>query len=344
MHPSCLTKKTKSPSSHGIHLFAQMVNVAKVVSESWRNLPPTERKVWEEKARLDKERYELEKSRYKGPWKVRAPPKARTSTTTTTASSSSSSTTTTRQQGAPPKKPLSAYLSFSNKNRLLVRQKYPNASNGQISRILASMWREAPEAVKAPFLEEETRLRQEYKDLIAARREQAVLATSTVAAAHTQPRLQQSSSLPYAEFPTTKTTNRPGTVGQIDARLGVGKNYDASITKDENDDDAEAFFEGIVQEFSILHKLDALHQQDAHHHHQEAVFPLQGDEWTTMGIPTTTPHGVERAETTRGAPTAQTSQTATEDRFLEDDLTDDEGVMMMMLQEEDDKESDDSIF
>ena len=40
-------------------------------------MKPEERSVWDEKARLDKERFEVEKALYKGPWKIPVKQKAR---------------------------------------------------------------------------------------------------------------------------------------------------------------------------------------------------------------------------------------------------------------------------
>lgn len=50
----------------------QTTDIAKLVSEAWRELDPDEKEVWEKKARKDKARYEVEKAMYKGPWKVPA--------------------------------------------------------------------------------------------------------------------------------------------------------------------------------------------------------------------------------------------------------------------------------
>lgn len=50
----------------------QTTDIAKMVSEAWRELNPEEKEVWEKKARKDKARYEVEKAMYKGPWKVPA--------------------------------------------------------------------------------------------------------------------------------------------------------------------------------------------------------------------------------------------------------------------------------
>jgi len=121
---------------------SQMANVARIVSEEWKNLPLAERKVWEEKAQLDKRRYELEKAMYKGPWRVKA---------------------RSKKDPTAPKKPMSAYLSYANSKRLMVRSKNPTASNAEVSKKLAAMWREESQEVRQPYIEEEARLREIYK-------------------------------------------------------------------------------------------------------------------------------------------------------------------------------------
>ena len=45
-------------------------DVAKLVSKAWKGLPSCERLVFLDMAKKDKERYEVEKANYKGPWKV----------------------------------------------------------------------------------------------------------------------------------------------------------------------------------------------------------------------------------------------------------------------------------
>jgi hypothetical protein len=47
-------------------------DVAKLVSQAWKEISDEERDTWEELARKDKARYEMEKSMYTGPWKVPA--------------------------------------------------------------------------------------------------------------------------------------------------------------------------------------------------------------------------------------------------------------------------------
>lgn len=121
-----------------------MPNAAKIVAEAWRNLTPQERAVWEEKARIDRQRFEIEKSMYTGPWKVEAPLKW-------------------SKDPSAPKKPSSAYLSFANSKRALVKKMKPNVSNAEISKTLSDMWKSAPPDVKQPYIQKEARLREQYK-------------------------------------------------------------------------------------------------------------------------------------------------------------------------------------
>lgn len=118
--------------------------VAKMVSLAWKALPEDEREKWEEMARQDKARYEMEKSMYTGPWKVPA-------------------TKRVRKDPKAPKRPMSAFLSFSNSKRSEVKNKYKDAKNAEVSRILAQMWKEADAEEKKTFIDEEFALRQQYK-------------------------------------------------------------------------------------------------------------------------------------------------------------------------------------
>lgn len=125
-----------------------MSYVAKVISDEWKSLSYGERAFWEDKARLDRERYEIEKEMYEGPWKVEAPLRP------------------TKDPSAP-KKPMSAYLSFSNSRRRSVKKMNPEATNAQVSKILSKMWKEADNAVRQRYIAEEKSLRTKYKAAIA---------------------------------------------------------------------------------------------------------------------------------------------------------------------------------
>lgn len=123
---------------------SQTTNVAKLVSEAWKNLTPQELEPFEELARKDKARYEIEKRMYSGPWKVSAEkirdPKA-------------------------PKRPCSAFLSFSNNMRDRVKKRFPTASSAEILRELAKMWKDSPE--RQVFIQRELASREQYKAAIA---------------------------------------------------------------------------------------------------------------------------------------------------------------------------------
>jgi hypothetical protein len=126
--------------------------VAKLVSKAWKALPTEEREKWDKIAARDKERFEMEKAMYKGPWKVPV------------------STKPVKDPDAP-KRPMSAFLSFSNCKRSSVKQEHPNVPNAGISRLLAKLWSDAPEEERKFHIEQEFRLRQKYKAAIAAWKE-----------------------------------------------------------------------------------------------------------------------------------------------------------------------------
>jgi HMG (high mobility group) box len=59
-------------------------------------------------------------------------------------------------------------VDFSNSRRAQFRKTYPNATNGEISSILAKVWKEAPPEAKTEYIEREARLREQYKRDLAA--------------------------------------------------------------------------------------------------------------------------------------------------------------------------------
>lgn len=126
--------------------------IAKLVSVAWKSLPPKEREEWDEMARRDKARYEVEKSMYTGPWKIPAKQRA-------------------QKDPSAPKRPMSAFLSFSNSKRATVKQQNLGSSNAEVSRMLAKMWKEAPEDERNLHINRERELRQTYKIAIAIWRE-----------------------------------------------------------------------------------------------------------------------------------------------------------------------------
>jgi hypothetical protein len=89
-------------------------------------------------------RYVREKSEYKGIWKL---PKRRA-----------------KKHPLAPKRPMSAFLKYSQKRRTMVKVQNPNMSNTDISRLLGEMWRSASPSEKAPYVEEEKLERAKYKE------------------------------------------------------------------------------------------------------------------------------------------------------------------------------------
>jgi HMG (high mobility group) box len=126
-----------------------------MVSKAWKDLPNDERQSWNDRADRDKERYEVEKTMYSGPWKVLADKKK------------------ADKDPDAPKRPMSAFLSFSHTKRSKVRESNPNLTNAETCRILAQLWKDAPDEVKKPHIDQEFKLRQEYKAAIAVWREEA---------------------------------------------------------------------------------------------------------------------------------------------------------------------------
>lgn len=114
------------------------------MSEAWRELSPEDKEVWEKKARKDKARYEVEKAMYKGPWKIPANKR-------------------TPKDPSAPKRPMSAFLAYSNKRRAGLKRENPNATNADLSKMLSKKWKEEAPEVKKQYTDEEAELRSNYK-------------------------------------------------------------------------------------------------------------------------------------------------------------------------------------
>jgi hypothetical protein len=87
-----------------------------------------------------------EKAAYKGPWSV---PKRRA-----------------KKHPLAPKRPMSAFLKYSQTRRATVKQDNPDMSNTDVSRLLGEMWRNANPKERAPYVEQEERERSIYKEVI----------------------------------------------------------------------------------------------------------------------------------------------------------------------------------
>jgi hypothetical protein len=122
---------------------ANVSSVSKRSAAKWRNLTAEERLHWDEVAAKDKQRYLAEKAMYTGPWQV---PQKRA-----------------RKDPSAPKRPMSAFLYFSQSRRQEIKEKNPEMRNTEISQELGKMWRESPEEERAPHVGREKIERQKYK-------------------------------------------------------------------------------------------------------------------------------------------------------------------------------------
>ena len=134
------------------HSMGQTKDILKLVADEWRALSTRERAFWDEESRNDKLRYSREKEAYKGPWNI---PKRRA-----------------KKDPAAPKRPMSAFLKFSKNQRAIVKEKNPDMSNTDVSRLLGEMWRNSRASEKSPYEEEELRERHKYKEEMKRWREQ----------------------------------------------------------------------------------------------------------------------------------------------------------------------------
>jgi len=120
---------------HGSDPWASQVkgsgSLADHVRMEWRQMSNEAKATWKEKARLDRERYTEEMKAMKGQL---------------------------------PKRPMSAYLAFSNERRLEMKRLHPGEDNANISKLLAKAWREAPAEIRSKYMEEEKVLRAEYME------------------------------------------------------------------------------------------------------------------------------------------------------------------------------------
>jgi len=126
---------------------ATVTEISKRSAEMWRNLPTEERSHWDEVAAKDKQRYMVEKASYTGPWQV---PWKRA-----------------KKDPSAPKRPMSAFLYFSQGRRRQIKGANQQLKNTEVSRMLGEMWRNAPEDERRPHIDKEKFERGKYKIAIA---------------------------------------------------------------------------------------------------------------------------------------------------------------------------------
>jgi len=116
------------------------------IAEAWKYISNKDRAFWNEAARQDKIRYDELRKTYTG-WAI---PKRRA-----------------KKHPLAPKRPMSAFLQFSQTRRRLVKKQNPDMSNTDVSRLLGEMRHNSPESERAPYIEREIEERAVYKVAIA---------------------------------------------------------------------------------------------------------------------------------------------------------------------------------
>eukprot|EP00522_Entomoneis_paludosa_P012355 CAMPEP_0172453622 /NCGR_PEP_ID=MMETSP1065-20121228/10852_1 /TAXON_ID=265537 /ORGANISM="Amphiprora paludosa, Strain CCMP125" /LENGTH=355 /DNA_ID=CAMNT_0013205807 /DNA_START=61 /DNA_END=1128 /DNA_ORIENTATION=- len=132
---------------------ATISEISKKSAEMWKNLPADERAYWDDVAAKDKERYMVEKASYTGPWQV---PWKRA-----------------KKDPSAPKRPMSAFLYYSQGKRSHLKKQHPDMKNTEVSRLLGEMWRNSSDQEKRPHIEKEREERSKYKIRIAEWRKES---------------------------------------------------------------------------------------------------------------------------------------------------------------------------
>mmetsp|Transcript_62851 Transcript_62851/g.153031 ORF Transcript_62851/g.153031 Transcript_62851/m.153031 type:complete len:600 (+) Transcript_62851:632-2431(+) len=185
-------------------------DVAKLVSKAWKSLSAEERKEWDDVALADKKRYEVERAAYKGPWKV----------PTISAASAGKDPTA-------PKRPMSAFLAFSNDNRKAVKSVHAEMSNADITRILGQMWKELSAEDRRVYQEKEVLMRNKYKVVLEdwKKEKQATIM------ANPKKRRKKKQDEPPAKKSNGKEKSVPKTSDAISGVVGRGKKSPARAEK-----------------------------------------------------------------------------------------------------------------
>lgn len=132
---------------------ARVGDIAKLTSRRWKSLTDQQRLHYENVAKADRDRYQEEKAAYTGPLLIPPAEDGR-----------SDRKVSKKRQGkdpAAPKRPLSAFLFFSQKTRPSLKKQKPGLRMAEMSQELGRMWREMSEAERMPYTkcEEESRER-----------------------------------------------------------------------------------------------------------------------------------------------------------------------------------------
>ena len=142
----CFSEVKREEILHKHGMSRNHDEILNVVADEWKKLSDKDRAYWDEQSRNDKVRYVREKAAWNGPSLV---PKRRA-----------------KKNPLAPKRPMSAFLKFSQTRRTMVKKENPDMSNTDVSRLLGEMWRNASPKETAPYREQELLERANYNNEI----------------------------------------------------------------------------------------------------------------------------------------------------------------------------------
>lgn len=125
-----------------MHFTQKSSDKVRQIAEEWKKITSKERAHWNEMARQDRIRYDEQRKTYTG-WAI---PRRRA-----------------KKHPLAPKRPMSAFLRFSQTRRSIVKMQNPDMSNTDVSRLLGEMWHNAPDSERIPYIEDEIKERKVYK-------------------------------------------------------------------------------------------------------------------------------------------------------------------------------------
>lgn len=109
---------------------ASFGDLARIISEQFKSLSPEEKKVWEKKAEKDKQRYEKEMRQYVAP--------------DDDSDDGGKKKKKSKKDPNAPKRNMSAFFLYSNAMRSAFKNANPDASFGDLARIISAAFKELP--------------------------------------------------------------------------------------------------------------------------------------------------------------------------------------------------------
>lgn len=123
-------------------------------------MTPEEREFWEEKSKDDQYRYNEEMMAFHEA-QARSKP--------------------VKKDPNAPKRPMSAFLAFSNQRRASLKRSNPSLTNSDLSKALSQIWKNSPPEIKKEYIDQEAHLRAKYKEAMVAWRQSKKSSGSVIA-------------------------------------------------------------------------------------------------------------------------------------------------------------------